>query len=265
MPIFQSKNISTFYDFNSEAGPGAPVLMFSNSLGTTLDMWRAQVDVLGSHFRILRYDTRGHGQSSAPEGSYSLDELGEDVVALLDHLQLKQVHFCGLSLGGFVAQWLAVHAPERLHSVVICNIAPVTAAPVFWHDRASLVLREGTHAIVDGVMARFFSPHFAQTSPAAVQAIHDGFLLTPAVGYAGACAAIVHADFRESLSDVRVPALVIGGTLDQAAPPAGVMEVATLIPGSRYVEIEAAHISNVENPAAFNAALADFLQGSSQP
>lgn len=265
MPIFHSKNITTFYDLHSEAGPDAPVLMFSNSLGTTLDMWRGQVDALGSQFRILRYDTRGHGQSSAPQGPYSLDDLGEDVTALLDHLQLERVHFCGLSLGGFVAQWLAVHAPKRLHSVVICNIAAVTASPVFWHDRANLVLRDGMQAIVDGVMARFFSPHFAQTSPAAVQAIHQGFVLTPPVGYAGACAAIELANFRETLPGVHVPTLVIGGALDQAAPPEGVMEVATLIPGARYLEIEAAHISNVENPAAFNAALAGFLQGNAKP
>lgn len=265
MPIFHSENVSTFYDFHSEAGPDAPVLMFSNSLGTTLDMWRSQVDALGGNFRILRYDTRGHGQSSTPPGPYSLDDLGEDVISLLDHLELERVHFCGLSLGGFVAQWLAVNAPDRLHKVVICNIAAVTASPVFWHDRAELVLREGMQAIVEGVMARFFSPHFAQTSPAAVQAIHDDFLLTPPVGYAGSCAALEHADFRTQLPGVEVPALVIGGALDQAAPPAGVMEVASLITDSRYVEIDAAHISNVENPAAFDAAITEFLRGSVQP
>lgn len=261
MPTFTSKNVSIHYNFNDAAGPDAPVLMFSNSLGTTLDMWRPQLEALSSDFRILRYDTRGHGQSSAPQGPYSLDQLGEDVIALLDHLQLPKVHLCGLSLGGFVTQWLAINAPERLHSAVICNIAAVTAAPTFWHDRANLVLSEGMQAIVDGVMARFFSPRFAQGSPAAVRAVHEGFVSTPAVGYAGACAAIQHADFRANLPTVDLPVLVIGGSLDQAAPPEGVKQVAELIPNARYVELYAAHISNIENPAGFNGAIVDFLGG----
>jgi 3-oxoadipate enol-lactonase len=260
MPLFDSNTSGTYYEFNVDAGADAPVLMFSNSLGTTLDMWRPQVQALSSTFRVLTYDTRGHGQNSAPPGPYSLDDLGADVLTLLDHLQLQQVHFCGLSLGGFVTQWLAVNAPERLLSATICNIAPVTASPVFWHDRAGLVLREGMRAIADGVIARFFSPQFAEASPAAVRAVHDGLLHTPAVGYAGACAAIEHADFREQLPSVHVPTLVIGGALDQAAPPDAVREVATLIPDARYVEISAAHISNIENAPEFNAALAEFLQ-----
>lgn len=259
MPNLTSKNTCIHYEFDDTAGPDAAVLMFSNSLGTTLDMWQPQVEALRETFRILRYDTRGHGQSSAPQGPYSLDQLGEDALVLLDHLQLPKVHLCGLSLGGFVTQWLAVNAPARLLSAVICNIAAVTAAPAFWHDRAQLVLSDGMQAIVDGVMARFFSPAFAQASPAEVRAVHEGFVLTPAIGYAGACVAIQHADFRASLPSVHVPVLVIGGSLDQAAPPEGVKAVAALIPNARYVEIDAAHISNIENSLAFNAALVDFL------
>lgn len=261
MPIFQSNSFSTHYEFSVQAGSDAPVLMFSNSLGTTLDMWQPQLDALAGQFRILRYDTRGHGQTSAPEGPYSLDMLGRDVIALLDHLQLAQVHFCGLSLGGFVSQWLAVNAPQRLLSAVICNIAPYSASPAFWHDRANLVLREGTAAIADAVIARFFSPAFAAHSPAAVQTLLDGLRQSPSTGYAGACAALEKADMRGGLPQVQVPTLVIAGALDQAAPPEAVKEVAALVPTARYVEIQAAHISNIENPSAFNAALVDFLRG----
>jgi 3-oxoadipate enol-lactonase len=259
MATFNASSFEMHFELTPAANASAPTLLLSNSLGTTLDMWDPQVDALRKHYGLLRYDTRGHGASGVPGGPYSMDDLGNDVIALLDHLKLSRVHACGLSLGGMIVQWLAINTPTRISSAVICNTGAVTASPPFWRERTGIVLRDGMTAIVEGVMSRFFSESFRQSSPEKLEQIKHTFLATAPIGYAGCCAAIESMDFRAGLPHVTLDALVIAGLQDQAAPRESVKEVALMIPHSHYVEIDAAHISNIENPAAFNTALLDFL------
>ncbi len=260
MPIASLKNhIDIHYTFTSEPSDERPVLLLSNSLGTTLSMWDPQVAAFSKAFRLLRYDYRGHGGSAKPAGPYSLPLLAGDVLGLLDHLNIDKVHFCGLSLGGMVGMQLCIEAPQRVRRAVLCNTNSFTATPHFWQDRIDLVLREGTQAIAEGVMARFFSPAFAADHPEVVASFRAGLANMDAVGYAGCCAAIRDMDLRAGNAGIQVPVQVIAGSLDQASQPAQGQLIAQTIPGARYLEIDAAHISNVEAPQEFAAAVLNFL------
>ena len=179
-------------NYQLEGVAGAPVLLLSNSLGTDLHMWDAQIAAFTQHFQVLRYDTRGHGQSLVTEGSYSIEQNGRDVLALLDALEIAQVSFCGLSMGGLIGQWLAINAPERLQRVVLCNTAAKIGNPEVWNPRIELVLREGPaamRALRDGSIARWFTPAFADAEPAKVEAVVGMLAATSPQGYAANCAA----------------------------------------------------------------------------
>ena len=242
-------------------GPeGAPVLVLSNSLGTHLQMWAPQIDAFAGLFRVLRYDSRGHGASDAPPGAYSLDRLGRDVVELLDALRLGRVHFCGLSKGGMVGQWLGMRAPERIGRLVLANTAAYMGPPSGWQQRIETVLRDGMHAITEAVLERWFTPQFRASAPGRVAAVRDMLLTTAPAGYAGCCAAIRDMDLRVTAPLVAVPTLLIAGARDPSTPPATAQELARLLPERpRVVTLDAAHLSNVEQPDAFNRAVLDFL------
>ncbi|CAH0301173.1 3-oxoadipate enol-lactonase [Pseudomonas brassicacearum] len=240
----------------------APVLVLSNSLGTDLHMWDEQVAAFSEYFRVLRFDTRGHGQSLVTEGPYSIEQLGRDVLAMLDQLNLDKVHFCGLSMGGLIGQWLGINAGERLQKLVVCNTAAKIGDPSVWNPRIETVLRDGKDAMValrDASIARWFTPDFAEAQPATAKKITDMLAATSPQGYAANCGAVRDADFREQLSSIRVPLLVIAGTEDAVTPPSGGHFIQERVRGAEYAEFYAAHLSNVQAGAAFSARVLDFL------
>lgn len=235
-----------------------PVLILSNSLGTSMAMWEPQVVALGERFRLLRYDKRGHGRSSVPPGGYGLDRLGRDVIELADGLGIDTFSFCGLSLGGMTAQWLGWRAPERIERLVIANSSACMGPPSGWDERIRIVLGEGMSAMAAPVLGRWFTTEFAR-DPANTEPMLQALLDTPAQGYAGCSAAIRDMDMRALLGLISAPTLVIGGTVDPATPPEHSRELAAGIPGAECIMLEAAHLSNVERPGEFNAALIGFL------
>lgn len=236
-----------------------PPLLLSNSLGTTFRMWDAQMPALSQAFRVIRYDSRGHGQSDAPAGDYSIARLAADALAVLDSLHIEKAAFVGLSKGGMVGQWLGAHAPERLTRLVLANTAAWMGPPQAWQARIEAVLKDGMGAVTEAVLERWFTPGFRDAAPEAVAPVRDMLLATAPEGYAGCCAAIRDMDQRASLPAIRVPTLVIGGLQDPATPPAKAEEIAAGVADAKLVMLDAAHLSNIEQPEAFNAALVGFL------
>ncbi len=228
----------------------APPLVLSSSLGTTHALWDPQVPVLSERFRLVRYDRRGHGRSPVPDGPYSLDDLGGDVLDLLDELSLERVSFCGLSLGGMVGMWLAVNAPERLDRLVLCCTAAALPPPEHWHIRAAMVRHDGMAAVADAVVARWF-PH--DVPAALVEHYRQQLLATPAEGYAGCCEALADVDLGARLAEIRAPTLVLSGEEDTVTPPARGDELAAEIPGARHVTFpDTGHLANTERPERFS-------------
>jgi 3-oxoadipate enol-lactonase len=232
------------------AGPqDAGVVVLSNSLGTTLEMWEPQAAVLARDRRVLRYDMRGHGRSPVPETPYAIADLGADLVGLLDRNGIERASLCGVSLGGMVSMWVAAHAPERVDRLVLCSTSAIMGPPGSWTERAALVRREGTAAVADTVVARWFTPGFAASRPDVVAAIRAQLAATPPEGYAGCCEAIKDMDQRPDLPSVTAPTLVIAAEADPSTPPAHARTIAGLIPGARLEVLDrGAHLVNVEEP-----------------
>ncbi|WP_242916419.1 3-oxoadipate enol-lactonase [Pontibacter liquoris] len=226
-------------------------IVFSNSLGTDLNMWDGVVALVKPSLNVLRYDTRGHGQSTISSDAVTIAELGGDVIALLDHLKLGAVFFCGLSMGGLVGQWLGIHHPERFKKIIISNTAAKIGTAEGWDARIAQVRKEGLQSILEGTAQRWFTPAFRQQHPGVVSAILDKFKHTSLQGYVANCAAVRDADFREELQKLHVPTLVISGTQDEVTTPADGGFLAARIPCSRHVQLDANHLSSVEVPAAF--------------
>lgn len=248
--------------YQLEGPEGAPVLVLSNSLGTDLHMWDKQIAAFTRHFRVLRMDTRGHGRSLVTEGPYSIEQLGRDVVALLDALDIQRAHFCGLSMGGLIGQWLGINAGERLHKLVVCNTAAKIGEPSVWNPRIETVLRDGQAAMValrDASIARWFTADFAEAHPDQAKLITDMLAATSPQGYAANCAAVRDADFREQLGAIKVPTLVIAGSEDAVTPPSGGHFIQHNVAGAEYAEFYAAHLSNVQAGDAFSARVVEFL------
>jgi len=244
--------------WRADGDANAVAVILSNSLGTDMTMWDALVPVLAEQFRVVRYDSRGHGGSDAPPGGYSIDRLGRDVLELADALGITQFSFCGLSLGGMIGQWLGWRSPERLRSLVIANSSPYMGPPSGWDARIRTVRQGGTIAIAQATLERWFSASF-RVDPANTAAVLARFVETPVRGYAGCCAAIRDMDMRALLPLIQTPTLVIGGTQDPATPPYHTALLTSRINGAECVMLDAAHLSNVERPAEFNEAVIDFL------
>lgn len=242
----------------------APVLVLSNSLGTDLRMWSPQVERFAAHFRVLRYDTRGHGASLVTDGPYTIEQNARDLLALLDHLKLDAVSFCGLSMGGLIGQWLAIHQPNRLRRLVLCNTAAKIGSPDTWNPRIDGVLRDGAagmRALREGTLARWFTPAFVSANADVVEPIVETLQATSPVGYAANCAAVRDADFLGSLKPGNVPCLVVCGLHDPVTTPADGRILAARIGASRVIDLEAAHLSNVEASEAFTREVLAFLLG----
>ncbi|MFN4278270.1 MAG: 3-oxoadipate enol-lactonase [Ferrovibrio sp.] len=239
----------------------APVLVMSNSLGTDLGMWEPQMPALAEHYRVLRYDTRGHGQSGLPPQPYQVDRLGRDALTLMDGLGIDRAMFCGLSMGGMTGMWLGIHAPQRFSRLVLCNTAAKIGTPEVWNTRIATVEKGGMAAILNGVIQRWFTEDFIKLHPASVKVISDMLLATAPEGYCAACAAVRDMDQREAIAKIRLPTLVIAGAHDLATPAQDGRFVADAIPGARYAELPAAHLSNVERVEEFTQLLTGFLAG----
>jgi len=237
----------------------APVLAFSNSLGANYSMWDLQAQELRKKFRILRYDTRGHGLSSVTPGPYAMEQLGKDVPGLLDELHLGRVHFCGLSMGGMIGMWLGIHAPDRLNKLVLCNTGAKIGTEESWKSRIEAVQKGGMKVIAAGVMERWFTPAFRAKEPTTVARIEKILEETNPDGYVSCCAAIRDYDCREQLEKISAQTLVITGAHDPATPPPDGRFLVAHIRGAKYAELDAAHLSNIEDGARFTRELAAFL------
>jgi 3-oxoadipate enol-lactonase/4-carboxymuconolactone decarboxylase len=258
MPLIQANGTELFYDLT---GPrNAPVVVFSNSLGTTLEMWDAQVRALASDYLCLRYDTRGHGRSPAADAAASIDTLADDLAGLLEALDIGAAHVVGLSLGGMTAQAFAVRHPERVTSLVLMATSAHLPPPEAWTERARLVQAEGMDALVDTVMARWFTPDTAAVSPDLVRPVRDRFRTIDPRGYAACCLAIRDMDLRERIGAIRAPTLVVAGEDDPATPLEMLEDIQSRIAGARlFVVPEAAHLVAVEQPDMVNDELRAFL------
>jgi 3-oxoadipate enol-lactonase len=242
----------------------APVLVLSNSLGTRHTMWDAQVPILVEHFRLLRYDTRGHGQSEVPNGPYTMDDLGGEVVELLDELGIEKANFCGLSLGGMIGIWLGVNAPERFDRLVLCCTTAHFPPAEEWDRRAQVVRsEEGVGGLADVTLDRWFTPGFQERRPDEVERFRQMLLTTAGEGYAGCCEAIRDMDFRDQAGSIEAPTLVIAGDDDPSTPPDWNRELADAIPNSDYrLLADSRHIANVAQPREFTDALLGHLDAS---
>jgi 3-oxoadipate enol-lactonase len=248
-----------FYRFDGR--DELPTIVFSHSLGVDHGMWDHQAADLLPHFRVLRYDIRGHGASDVPPGEYSIERLGRDVLDIADAAGAAQFAFCGLSLGGMIGQWLGANASERLTHLILANTSPHYRNPQVMEDRRTAVAKGGMVAVADAVMQRFFTPESIAANPPEVASVRRTLLATSPVGYAACCAAIRDMDNRASLRDIRTPTLIIFGERDLSTPWTGAGEVlAASIPGAKAVGFPTAHLSNLEAPDSFTAALLDFLQ-----
>jgi 3-oxoadipate enol-lactonase len=240
----------------------APVVVLLHSLGTDLRMWEAQARPLARSFRVLRYDCRGHGVSDVAAEPVTVERLGRDVLALLDHLAIARAHLCGVSLGGLTALWLAVHAPERVDRVVLANTGARVGSVESWEARIQAVERGGMPAIRDAVLARWVGQEFRVAHPDVARMLGQMLDHTPVEGYVAACRALRDADLRAEAHAVRVPTLIVAGERDESTPPALSEALHAAIPGS-VLEIlpAAAHLSNVERPEEFTALVERFLSG----
>jgi len=242
-----------------EGKADGPVLLFSNSLSSNLSMWDAQAEALKEAFRIVRYDSRGHGKSVAPAEPYSIPQLGRDVLAILDSLKVEKAHFCGLSKGGMVGQWLLTHHRDRIDKAVLANTAAQMPPPDLWNGRIRNVTRNGMAAIVDATIERWFTKGFVERAPKEIAAIRKMIAATPAAGYCGCSAAIRDMDQRENIRGITNPVLLISGAHDPATTPAMMELMNERIKGAQWLTIDAAHISNIEQAEAFTRAMREFL------
>ena len=247
-------------NYRVDGPPDAPVLVLSHALGLSIAMWDPQVVPLSRAFQVVRYDHRGHGGSPVPAGRYRIEDLGHDLLRLLDRLELQRVAFCGLSLGGMVGLWLAANAPERVDRLVVCSTAARMPRPDEYAGRAKLVRAQGMDAVADRVIGRWFTPAFLTRRPDVVAGIKALLLATPPEGYAATCEALAAMDLRSDLPRITAPTLVIAAAEDQATPPEQSQEIARGIRGAELVVIpDAAHIANVEQPEAVTNQILDHL------
>jgi len=240
----------------------APVLMLSNSLGTTLHMWDEQVAPFTRHFRLVRYDPRGHGKSGVPKGRYSMERLGRDVLAVLDGLgieKIEKINWCCLSMGGMVGQWLVANAANRIDKLVLTNTACYYADKAAWADRINFARTNGMTGLAGPMMERWFTKEFRERAPAAVARIKEMFAKTDIEGFLGCCEAIRDMDHRPLLPKIKAPTLVIAGRFDIATLPAMNEFIQNEIPGAQYKLLDAPHIANVEQPQAYADTVLEFL------
>ncbi|AHX13296.1 3-oxoadipate enol-lactonase [Dyella jiangningensis] len=237
-----------------------PVLVLSNSIATTLHMWDGQTGALAKHFRVLRYDARGHGESDAPAGAYSMDRLGRDVIELLDALGIEHAHFLGLSLGGFVGQWLGIHAPERIDRLILSNTSPRLGPPSEFDARIeALRVSPDMAAVAEAFLANWFPASMIEAGHPAIEPFRDMLLSTSPRGLAGSYAAVRDADMRRTIALIQRPTLVIAGANDTVTLASHGEYIAANVPGARLVILPVVHLPNVEHTDRYVQTVLDFL------
>lgn len=238
---------------------GGDLVMLSNSLGSDLRMWNKVLPALEVKYRVLRYDSRGHGESSIPPGPYTVDQLGRDALDLLDGLGLDRINFCGLSMGGQVGMWLGIHAPQRISRMVLANTAARIGTQALWDQRIAAVRQSGMEALSEVMLARWFTADYRDTHGSEMTQIQQMIASTNPHGYCSCCAALRAADFRADLASIRIPTLVIAGKHDPATPPSDGQALASALSGSQYLELNSSHLSAWERAGEFGAAVRAFF------
>ncbi len=257
MPAIELNDVTLNYELTGASS--APILMLSNSLGTNLTLWDLQREPFEKQYRVLRYDMRGHGSSSVPPGPYTLNQLGHDVLALLDALEIEKVHFCGLSVGGLIGQWLGIHAGSRLNKLVLSDTAARIGVTDTWNNRIAEVHQSGLEPIANGVLQRWFTPGFAAAHASLIARMKEMLLATDRAGYTASCAALRDADLRQAIGAIRVPVCIISGDQDPVTTVADAQFIQASIAGTELTILSAAHISNIEAAERYNATVLDFL------
>jgi 3-oxoadipate enol-lactonase len=258
MPIANAKDGCPI-NYQVEGPADAPVLMLCNSLGTNLHMWDDQAPEWAKHFRLVRYDRRGHGKSGAPKGAYTMDMLGHDALAVADAAGAKKFNWCGLSMGGMVGQWLGANASDRFDKLVLANTTCHLPDPTRFQDRIKAVTRNGVASIADQVIPTWLTEDFRERDPATTQEIRRMFAATPLEGYVGCCEALSKLDQRDLLGRITAPVLIIAGRHDMSTTVEQAEFMRKGIPKANLTLLDAAHLSNVEQSYAFNDALLGFL------
>jgi 3-oxoadipate enol-lactonase len=247
--------------YEADGPQDAPALLLINSIGSTRELWARQMPAFARGYRTIRYDARGHGRSSVPDGDYAVEQLGRDAVAILDALGIPAAHVCGISLGGLTAQWLAIHAADRVLSLVLANTAARIGSLESWGERMALVREHGMSAVADRAMPIWFSPAFHERDPETVHGFRAMVQACPPAGYLGCCAALRDADLRGDIAAIATPTLTIASTADVATPPEGLAFICNHVRGAQMVTLDSGHLSNVECAPEFTAAVLDFFGG----
>ncbi len=255
--ITTSDGCSVFYRFDGDEDK--PVAMLSNSLGSTHEMWEPQMAALTERYRVLRYDNRGHGQSDAPPAPYAMDRIASDAKELIEALGVGPVLWCGVSMGGMVGMWLGANAPDLLRRAVLANTSPLIGPPEIWNQRLAVIEDQGMEVLSKAVVQRWLTALYAAGHPETAAKLTAMIAATPAHGYAGTAAAIRDMDLRDLLPRIRVPVLVIAGSQDQSTTVVMGEQIAAGVPGARLEILEAAHLSNIEQPDAFNGLVREFF------
>ena len=257
MPFAQLADVRLHYRVDGE--DDAPPLLLANSLGTTADMWEPQMPALAGRFRVIRHDTRGHGLSQVTPGPYSIEQLGRDALGLLDRLGIARAHFCGLSMGGMVGVLLGIHAPERVDRLVVANTAAKIGTQETWNARIEAVRKGGMAAIAPALMSRWFTSSVLESPTPKIAELRAQFERISPEGYVACCAAVRDMDQRNALGRIHAPMLVIAGTNDAVTTPDDGRYIAEHVHGARFVELPAAHLSNIQAAPGFTQALVQFL------
>lgn len=257
MPTVQSNGCPIHYEV--EGAQDKPVLMFCNSLGTTLHMWDGQMPEVLKHFRVVRYDRRGHGKSGVPNGPYNMEMLGRDALAVMDAAGVDKINWCGLSMGGMVGMWLGANAPERCNRLILSNTSAYFENKQIWNDRIALVKEKGLTAIVGGTLERWFTKDFRDREPAKVKSIADMFLATKLEGYIACGQAVRDMDHREIIKSIKAPTMIIAGKQDAGTTVEMAELIRKSIPGASMTLFDAAHIANVECANDYTDAVLGFL------
>ena len=257
MPELDLASVRLHYQISG--APQGEALVLMNSLGSSLRMWDKLLPRLEAQRRVIRCDTRGHGNSSAPPGPYSVARLGEDLLTLLDRLAVDRADFCGVSLGGLNAMWIGIHAPRRVRRLILANTAARVGSAEQWEQRMAAVRASGMAALADASLDRWFTATYRHRHPDEIQFIREMIAATPPEGYIGCCAALRDADLRPQMGSIQAPCLVIAATHDAATPPAEGQALCAAIRNSTYVELNAAHISPWEAHEEFGRAALEFL------
>jgi 3-oxoadipate enol-lactonase len=258
MPVIDADGCPIYAEVEGHAS--GPVLMLSNSLGTTLHMWDPQMGPFAEHYRVVRFDARGHGKSGVPKGPYSMERLGRDALAIVDGLGLEKVNWLGLSMGGMVGQWLGANAPERIDRLILSNTSSHYADKKPWNDRINSVRVGGITAIADRVINVWFTKAFQERQPDTVAQMKQMMLATPVDGYLASCEAVRDMDLRDGLPKITAPTLVIAGEHDPATNIGAGEFIRSHIPGASMIVLDAAHISNIEQPQAYAQEVLAFLE-----